>query len=154
MMAKPRLAISTGKASTTQISQLFKDADLILKRKIDKLMIQFKTTNATFYNTFINARQIIDSGKGSKTLEVKLKPEEMITVQRVINGSTLTNTGTSVLRYCADRLPPCDAGDDEVLLQAGESIEVNIKHPFVTLTNIDGEKKGSFKVKVTSTVKV
>ncbi|MCW3102533.1 MAG: hypothetical protein JWO09_973 [Bacteroidetes bacterium] len=155
IMSRPRTAINSVKASTLQISELFANADIVLKRRIDKLMLQFSISSPAFYNTFTNARQIVDSGKGSKTLEAFLNAGEVKTVHRVINGSTLTNTGSTALRYCADRLPPCDAGDESaIIIQPGDSIEVDIKKSYVTLTNTDTASKGSFKVKVTSTVPV
>lgn len=155
IMPKPRTAINSIKAATNTIEELFIAADLILKRNVDKFMVQFKATNEAFYNTYLNARQIIDLGKGSKTIEVILNPLQTKTVQRVINGSVLTNTGTTSLIYCADHLPPCDAGDESaVQILAGDSIKIDITERFVTLTNKDAVKKGSFTIKVTSEVPV
>lgn len=155
IMATPRTARSSIKAATTALTALFAEADLIVKRKIDKLMVQFKATNESFYNTYLNARQIIDLGKGSKTIEVVLNALEVKTVQRVIDGSVLTNTGTTKLRYCGDHLPPCDAGDESaVIILPGDSIKVDIKETFITITNLGETLKGSFKVKVTSEVPV
>lgn len=155
IMATPRTAKSAIKAATTALNQLFVDTDLIIKRKIDLLMLQFKITNTSFYNTYLNARQIIDLGKGSMTLEVILNPLQVKTIQRVINDTILVNTGTTKLRYCADHLPPCDAGDEnEVIILPGASIKIVIKESFITITNIDETLKGSFKVKVTSEVPV
>lgn len=151
IMASPRTAKSISKAATLEINELFADADLIVKRKIDKLMLQFKESNEAFYNTYVNAREIIDSGKGSKTIEVILNANEAKTINRVINKSVLKNTGKTTLIYCGDHLPPCDAGDDNAIkLQPEEEIEVKIKESFVTVRNLDVTQKGSFKVKVTS----
>lgn len=155
IIARPRTAKSSIKAATTALNQLFVDTDLIIKRKIDLLMVQFKATNTSFYNTYLNARIIIDLGKGSKTIEVILNALEMKTVQRVINDTILANTGTTKLRYCADHLPPCDAGDESaIIMLPGDSIKIDIKESFITITNIDETLKGSFKVKVTSEVPV
>jgi hypothetical protein len=155
IIPKPRTAINSIKAATTSIEELFIEADIILKRKVDKFMVQFKASNVSFYNTYLNARQIIDLGKGSKTIEVILNPLQTKTVQRVINGSVLTNTGTTILIYCGDHLPPCDAGDESaVQILPGDSIKIDIKEHFVTLTNKDAVKQGTFTVKVTSEIPV
>ena len=155
IIARPRNAKNSIKAATTALNQLFSATDLIIKRKIDLLMLQFKATNSSFYNTYLNARIIIDLGKGSKTLEVILNPLEIKTVQRVIHDTVLLNTGTTKLRYCGDHLPPCDAGDEStVIILPGDSIKIDIKESFITITNIDETLKGSFKVKVTSEVPV
>lgn len=151
IMASPRTAKSISKAATLEISELINEADVIVKKKLDKLMLQFKESNEAFYNTYLNAREIIDLGKGSKTIEVILNANEVKTINRVINGSKLKNTGKTTLVYCGDHLPPCDAGDDNAIkLQPEEEIEVKIKEPFVTVRNLDATQKGSFKVKVTS----
>lgn len=155
IMSMPRIAISTVKASTTEIGRLFADADLILRRKLDKLMIQFKMSNPAFYNTYLNARQIIDLGKGSRTLTIILQPGESRTIQRVIDGSALHNSGTTALRYCADQLTPCDAtAAGQLLLAAGESLDVRLQEACITVTNADALKRGRFKVRVTSTAPV
>lgn len=155
IMASPRTAKSTSKAATLEISELFNEADVIVKKKLDKLMLQFKESNEAFYNIYLNAREIIDLGKGSKTIEVILNANEVKTINRVINGSKLKNTGKTTLVYCGDHLPPCDAGDDNAIkLQPEEELEVKIKEPFVTVRNLDATQKGSFKVKVTSEVPV
>ncbi len=155
IIARPRTARSSIKAATTALNKLFVDTDLIIKRKIDLLMVQFKATNTSFYNTYLNARQIIDLGKGSTTLEVILNPLQVKTIQRVINDTVLVNTGTTKLRYCGDHLPPCDAGDESaIIILPGDSIKIDIKESFITITNIDETLKGIFKVKVTSEVPV
>jgi hypothetical protein len=155
IMASPRTAKSLTKAATLEISELFDEADLIVKRKLDKLMVQFKESNEAFYNTYLNAREIIDLGKGSKTIEVVLNASEVKTINRVINGSILKNTGRTTLIYCGDHLPPCDIGDENARkIEPEEEIEVKIKESFVTLRNYSTSEKGSFKVKVTSEVPV
>ena len=151
IIPSPRNAKSTSKAATLEIRELINEADVIVKKKLDKLMLQFKESNEAFYNTYLNAREIIDLGKGSKTIEVILNANEVKTINRVINGSKLKNTGKTTLVYCGDHLPPCDAGDDNAIkLQPEEELEVKIKEPFVTVRNLDATQKGSFKVKVTS----
>jgi len=155
IMPNPRTAKSAVKAATLEITELFEQTDLILKKQLDKLMIQFKDVNEYFYNTYQNAREIIDFGKGSKTIEVELQPNELKTVQRVINGSVLKNTGKATLIYCADKLPPCDAGDEaSIKIHPGEEMVIKIKENFITLRNIDTLEKAQFKVKVTSEVPV
>lgn len=151
IMVSPRTAKTISKAATLEINELFGETDIILKKRLDKLMIQFKETNETFYNTYVNAREIIDLGKGSKTIEVILNAKEVKTINRVIDGSKLKNTGRTTLLYCGDHLPPCDIGDENAIkIEPEKEIEVKIKANFITVSNLDATEKGSFKVKVTS----
>jgi hypothetical protein len=52
------------KSATTAIGGLFKDADTILKNKLDRLVLSFRVTNPDFYTNYLNARIIVDLGAG------------------------------------------------------------------------------------------
>ncbi|MEI2739578.1 MAG: carboxypeptidase-like regulatory domain-containing protein [Chitinophagaceae bacterium] len=61
----PRAAQSQQVALTTQLKDLFKQADSTLKNSMDKLMLNFKTTDPQFFNTYTAAREIIDAGSAT-----------------------------------------------------------------------------------------
>jgi hypothetical protein len=65
----PRSAQANKKATTTNVKNLFKETDKILKLQLDKLLVQFKATNLNFFNAYTNAREIIDLG--STTAKVR-----------------------------------------------------------------------------------
>jgi hypothetical protein len=161
VVSAPKVAIGNRGVYTQNLKLLFKEADDVLHNKLAKLTVQFKITNPTFYYEFLNAMEIYDSGKGSKTITVTLKPEEHKTIYRVINGSKFVNTGKTTLIYCGDHLPPCDMGDENtVTVKPGETVKVEFKSNnqkvkkekihFITVTNLDKTQNGSCTIKVTS----
>lgn len=62
VIAAPRTAKANTKAATTAIKKEFKNFDKILVG-LDGLMVRFKKPNVDFYNAYLNARTIIDSGR-------------------------------------------------------------------------------------------
>jgi len=62
----PRMAISERKAATETLPSLFKAADAILKKRMDKLMEKFRANERKFYDTYHVARIIVDLGRGPK----------------------------------------------------------------------------------------
>lgn len=61
----PRAAQSQQVALTAQLKELFKEADATLKNLMDKLMLNFKTSDLEFFNTYTAAREIIDPGSAT-----------------------------------------------------------------------------------------
>jgi hypothetical protein len=64
----PRMAIAERKVATQTLPLLYKQADLILKKRMDKLMERFRVSNRDFYDTYHTARKIVDAGHGPKKL--------------------------------------------------------------------------------------
>jgi hypothetical protein len=62
----PRVAIAARKVATKAIPVLLRQMDVILKDQLDKLMVLFKDSEPTFYNTYVEARKVVDSGHGAK----------------------------------------------------------------------------------------
>lgn len=60
-----RNAVSNRTSLGEQIKQLFKDGDNLLKNQLDKLAIQFKSTNPNFYNSYRSNRIILDAATSS-----------------------------------------------------------------------------------------
>jgi len=66
-----RAATSESKAVTEALKQTFKATSLLLKDKLDNLMLIFQAVNPDFYNAYTNSRIIIDLGRrhtGNKTI--------------------------------------------------------------------------------------
>jgi hypothetical protein len=61
-ITKPRESVVSHAGITDEIAETFKNADSLLKEKIDRLMFQFKQTNLDFYLAYHNARFIIERG--------------------------------------------------------------------------------------------
>lgn len=57
----PRNAVALRKTYVAQLKILFKETDKILKTQLDKLALQFKTSQPEFYATYKNNRRIISA---------------------------------------------------------------------------------------------
>lgn len=64
-IAKPRIAITHRASLTEDLKTLFSEANAILKKILDPLTINFKTTSPHFYTDYLNARIIVDAGTGT-----------------------------------------------------------------------------------------
>lgn len=60
----PRAAIAGRKTITAQIAEKFEKSDELLKDVLDRLLQQFKASDATFYSDYMNARTIVDRPGG------------------------------------------------------------------------------------------
>ena len=68
-VSAPRNAVSQRATYKTTIKNLFKEGDDILKKQMDKIALQFKTTNLEFYTTYLNNRVILDAGTSTTQAE-------------------------------------------------------------------------------------
>ena len=68
IIPKPRTAISNKKTATSDLTIHFTEADSLLNDMLDKLMEQYKTSDAEFYITYFNARLIVDLGRSGSAL--------------------------------------------------------------------------------------
>lgn len=57
----PRMGIIDRKNATQNLENLFVEADVLLKEKIDLLMALLRDSNPTFYQSYLNARMIVDN---------------------------------------------------------------------------------------------
>ena len=55
----PRQNVAASSAATKEIKALLQEATVLLKERIDRLMVQFKTTAPEFYNAFHTARVVV-----------------------------------------------------------------------------------------------
>jgi len=59
----PRSIIANKKTATQLLTLLFAQEDELLKKNLDKLMLQFKNTQPEFYIDYLNSREVIDLGQ-------------------------------------------------------------------------------------------
>lgn len=86
----PRNAASQRKALRELLVTYFKEADLILKERMDKLALQFKTSDPEFYNSYRNNRIIINAPTSASAAAGVVKA---VTVDVAIPGVAVTVTG-------------------------------------------------------------
>lgn len=86
----PRNAVSQRAAITNTIKDLFKSGDEMLKEQLDKLVIQFKTTEPEFYNAYKNNRVLLDPAVSSTQVAGTVVSQSG---NIPLNGVTITVTG-------------------------------------------------------------
>lgn len=86
----PRNAAAQRKALRELLVIYFKEADLILKDQMDKLALQYKTSNPEFYNSYRNNRIIINAPTSSSQAAGIIK---VFNADAVIAGVAVTVTG-------------------------------------------------------------
>jgi hypothetical protein len=67
--SKPRQGVAKQAAANKAMARLLKQGRTILTRRIDRLMVQFRTTAPEFYAEYRTARKIVDAPatQGRKT---------------------------------------------------------------------------------------
>lgn len=63
----PQVAKGAGVAARKERKKKMKEMDALLKERLDKLMVMYKTNNPEFYGRYQNARIIIDLGRRGTT---------------------------------------------------------------------------------------
>lgn len=71
LQTQPRQDISNRSAATQQLRQLLRQADEILRKRIDPLVVQFKASAPEFYNAYQAARSIVDAPGARETDETE-----------------------------------------------------------------------------------
>jgi len=67
-ISSPRNAVSQRASYSKAITALFKQADGILKKQLDKMALNFQAANIDFYNTYKSNRTIIDPGTSATSI--------------------------------------------------------------------------------------
>ncbi len=103
----PRTARSVKSTYTSNIKQLLKEGDNILKTQMDKLLVTFKATNPDFVTSYKNAQKIIDASSTGTQLKVTVTdsagkgPLKNIRVEVIgvtTAAATTTATGIAIFR--------------------------------------------------------
>ena len=101
LLASPRIGTVGTKTTTADLKTKFKEIDDLLRNKMDKMVLIFRSANPVFVDQYFNARIIVDLGKrhsGTKTAVIfgtvvhfeTLAPVEGATVRVVETGQTFT----------------------------------------------------------------
>lgn len=140
---KTRTATSQRKTLGSNLEQLFKEADYILKEQMDKLVVAFRASHPNFVATYQTTRIIIDPSKTTTQLRGKITDqttnlpvknalveviEAQITVKSNSKGDYLVKplpSGTYTLRISATNYPTKEI--DEVVAKLGEINILNVK---------------------------
>jgi hypothetical protein len=73
VQTKPRQTTATVRAATKQLQTFFAQIDTLLKRRLDRLVIQFRESEPAFFNAYATARRTVASGARSSK-EPKVLP--------------------------------------------------------------------------------
>lgn len=68
---KPRQNVAKRSAATRRMPDLFEKADRIVNRRLNKLVLQFKTSAPAFYNAYQTAVTIVNTAGRGGTAEIK-----------------------------------------------------------------------------------
>ena len=74
VVSAPRVAITMRKGAGADLDALVRDGLNILNQRMDKLMAEFKDIGTPFYQTYFDARIIVDLG-GKAEPEPEPEPE-------------------------------------------------------------------------------
>ena len=157
----PRVAISEKKTATASIPTLFKEADAILTKRVDKLMENFITSEPEFYATYHNARRIVNAGHGSGgnpiVLTGEIPPMSTVNVKDGIAPKakvSVKNVGTVPFTVCStdSAAESCTIGQvilpgEEVTFTGGSS-GVPLLKPFLNATNNDPSMVAKYSVTI------
>lgn len=159
---KPRSARVNKKTVTKNIKDIIKEIDGILLDELDALAIQFKTTQADFYNDYLSARMVIDLGHHFKPLVVKgsvnsgqvfnvfstdnseWKPGVKITIKNTTSGPGVN----SMYFYTANNLGDGYSGQGSLLTSGQEETHTLTAAEFKPFLNIQNQSpnSGTFEV--------
>jgi hypothetical protein len=102
-IAGPRSAIAVRKQQTAAIEQLIKETNEILTGQLDQLIVLFETSAPEFFNSYKNARIIVDLGGGQNTWSGTVGGGTIDNIMDAAgNDETvweLTNEGTEELKF-------------------------------------------------------
>lgn len=140
-ISSPRVAVSQRSAYSKTLTNLFKQADSILKSQMDKVAVRFKAANEEFYNAYKNNRIIIDPGSSNTQIAGVINsagdnlPMQGATVQVV--GTSITDTTDADGNYTLKSVPIgtqsvkiakpgfADTILDNILVKLGKTSTVN-----------------------------
>ena len=131
---EPRNAVSNRSAQGVELVTLFRQADDVLKTRMDKLAVTFKAANAKFYNGYKINRIILDPGSSVTQLtgtvtpvgnDIPLVGVTVLVVQKNLTVSTNLTGGYT--------LPVPDPGDYTVRFTAEGYEEKTVSPVTITL---------------------
>lgn len=57
-----RVSLSERKAANERLKEAFSVVDVLVKKRLDRMMVRYKSTSPDLYSTYVNARMIVDYG--------------------------------------------------------------------------------------------
>jgi hypothetical protein len=92
LIGQPRQQIGIVAHATITIAQHFSAVNALLKNQLDTILLQYQSSNAPFYNEYVNARIIVDIGhRHTVTLEGFIYDNH----SHAITGATVTLSGSA-----------------------------------------------------------
>ena len=70
---KPRNRVNKGSAATQALEELFRETGTLLRKRLDKLVLQFAETAPAFVNEYESARVVVDA-RGPAKAKVQPAP--------------------------------------------------------------------------------
>ena len=128
----PAVAIGHHKTITGDLKTLFDEANSICNNLLDPLAIGFKEPEEHYYNDYLNARNIIDLGKGTTILEVSVKFDngvELLPVWKAVVTDSLTGDSVETDTEGFAQLKPIERGERTITIEA-EGFITQISEPF------------------------
>ena len=150
-----RDSIGSALAARLAMRLLFKETDLLIKDKLDNLMVIFRAAKPEFYTKYGSARVIVDLGHGKKagnstpadtgttttaSINGKVYDTEteagIVGAKVMIEGSNLTTTADAQGLYSLTTVPGTytllaekegfEAYNDDIVLEAGDALELDL----------------------------
>lgn len=69
---KPRAGAAIGKSATRRLETLLRRASVLLKNRLDRLMVQFKKSQPDFYESYRAARKLVNQSASRETAAAKV----------------------------------------------------------------------------------
>ena len=128
----PAVAIGHHKTITGDLKTLFDEANTICNNILDPLAIGFKEPEEHYFEDYLNARNIIDLGKGTTSLEVTVQFDDGVELQPIwkaqVTDSLSGETQETDTEGFAE-FKPIARGDRTVTVEAEDFI-TQISDPF------------------------
>ena len=147
-----RDSVGSAVAARLAMRLLFKETDLLIKDKLDNLVVIFRAANPEFYTKYTSARVIVDLGHGKKagntttgsttTASINGKVYDTETeagiagAKVMIEGSSLAATADAQGLYTLTTAPGSytllaekegfEAYSDDIVLEAGDTLELDL----------------------------
>lgn len=142
-ISSPRNAISKRVSYRTALTSLFKEANDLLKKQLDKVALQFKASQPAFYTTYRNNRGIVDAGQSTtqiKGLVTTMATDTPVSGASVeLLGESFTTTANTHGIFTIKTFRPgtfaikvskkgfLEKTIEEVVVKLGQSASVNVQ---------------------------
>ena len=138
-ITQPKMGIDTLKQITSDLDKAFKQDD-ILFAKADKLVKLFKDSQPVFHDSYFNLRKIINSGKGSFAMQMRIKdaatgvglPKVKIVIEEVEGAGKMAAAGSDLAKIV--KISSAKGGSNTKSMPDGNYIATASRPDYVTQT--------------------